>query len=809
MLIGLAVGLAGAPAPAPLGQSVAPPVVAGSLDPLVLEPGTGTVTVAAAAVFSGADLVFALAAPVPGVSIDAATGSVSVDTAATGAQDGLPVRILAVNGGGVAEAAFPLSVGAAGFVVSVGGLSNNPTHGPTAEIGAEIALTLPSVTAPVAYDWRLDGVPVPGATAAAFTVPASADLALLSCRVMPEGLVSQLVEIATVRHAPPVADTPPTISGAAAFGATLSLAPGVWTEASGAAPAFRWTRDGTDIPGATGTAYVVGLADSGAVLSAVETRSNSGGTAEAAAAGMQVSAFAAPVILSAPVVTGTPEVGALLTAARGAVSGDPAPEPSGEWHFGDDNPIAGATGDSLVVPAAAEGQSVYFRQIETNALGQASEDSLPTDVVLPPPLPAEISLLSIGEQGADGDLSVTYTIDKPSAVRLAISSRAAAHSAAELLTETAPGAVDYLADTWATGGQTSVAIADGLSGSFFLHVLPQNGTDADVAVAGPFDLDTVGPSISGAAIALTGQTDVDISFTADEALAWRMSLYDVAAAPSLADLSAGTGAAFTISGDAVAAGVQTASATGLAPGVSYRLHVFAQDAKGNAATLVSDVVDISTSVAGFEADLVGGLLYTSNSSVRRANESFAAADLGAPAPDRVIYLLVTAFTADTTTAVTGVSVAGMPATELAGEASAGWAKSVLKVALPDGASGDIDITLDAATGYEFAVQVVRGDKVSTEAATALGNGSATSLDIGLPTYAGGVLAAMAFASNTSGAGFGGTDAPAEIETHDLRSNEHVTTGRTAATPSRPLLDIAAICPTSPPGGMGGMALALS
>jgi hypothetical protein len=78
--------------------------------------------------------------------------------------------------------------------------------------------------------------------------------------------------------------SPPTISGTAQAGQTLTAAPGTWT---GAAPgfAYQWERcdetgaNCTDVPGATSAAYVVQDTDVGATLRVKVTAANVLGTA--------------------------------------------------------------------------------------------------------------------------------------------------------------------------------------------------------------------------------------------------------------------------------------------------------------------------------------------------------------------------------------------------------------------------------------------------------------------------------------------------------------------------------------------------
>jgi len=70
----------------------------------------------------------------------------------------------------------------------------------------------------------------------------------------------------------PVNTAPPTISGTAVVGQTLTAEPGTWS-VDGLVFAYQWQRDGADIPGATHATYRVANADQGASITVVVTTS--------------------------------------------------------------------------------------------------------------------------------------------------------------------------------------------------------------------------------------------------------------------------------------------------------------------------------------------------------------------------------------------------------------------------------------------------------------------------------------------------------------------------------------------------------
>jgi len=143
---------------------------------------------------------------------------------------------------------------------------------------------------------------------------------------------------ATVAAGPPVAfsiadpsnTSPPTVSGNAWEGQTLTAGSGSW---SGTAPityAYQWQRcdaagaDCVSTAGATSQTYAVTAADIGSRLRVVVTASNSVSSVNSANSAPTAVVTAAPVAPSntaAPTVSGTPQQGQTLTAASGSWSG--------------------------------------------------------------------------------------------------------------------------------------------------------------------------------------------------------------------------------------------------------------------------------------------------------------------------------------------------------------------------------------------------------------------------------------------------------------------------------------------------------
>ncbi len=138
------------------------------------------------------------------------------------------------------------------------------------------------------YQWRKNGIAIPGATAAVFQVPAvsAGDLGAYSVvATNPIGSVTSFEAPLQIAAPPVITTQPESLSVAAKANVTFAV------EASGApAPAYQWKRNGVALPGATGATLAlkgVTSADDG-VYSA--EASNSMGYAVSAGAVLTISA---------------------------------------------------------------------------------------------------------------------------------------------------------------------------------------------------------------------------------------------------------------------------------------------------------------------------------------------------------------------------------------------------------------------------------------------------------------------------------------------------------------------------------------
>ncbi|MCR1784292.1 family 78 glycoside hydrolase catalytic domain [Nocardioides carbamazepini] len=111
----------------------------------------------------------------------------------------------------------------------------------------------------------------------------------------------------------------PQVTGVPQHGSTLTATDGSWNT-KGLSFSRQWLRDGTPIAGATGTTYVVGVADLGSRLSVRVTATKAGdsGFADSATTGPVT---AADLAVGVPVITGKARVGKKLAATLAVPAG--------------------------------------------------------------------------------------------------------------------------------------------------------------------------------------------------------------------------------------------------------------------------------------------------------------------------------------------------------------------------------------------------------------------------------------------------------------------------------------------------------
>jgi GH25 family lysozyme M1 (1,4-beta-N-acetylmuramidase) len=234
-----------------------------------------------------------------------------------------------------------------------------------------------------------------------------------------------LVRLAAFPSGAPSPGTPPTVLGTPRAGVKLAAVPGSWNGGKPVAFAYQWLSCNgacTAIPGATLETYTPTAAQVGKTLRVSVTATARAGVATATSAATTVVAAASgatpPAVTVAPVVTGTPQVGQMLTVSTGTWTG--APTAYGyQWQRCDATgvctPIPNAVTGTYVVTPGDLGSTLTATVTATNAVGSQPATSAPTAVVAaaPVPAPAQASAAAqAGQAGAvvttDGSATVTW-----------------------------------------------------------------------------------------------------------------------------------------------------------------------------------------------------------------------------------------------------------------------------------------------------------------------------------------------------------------------------------------------------------------
>ena len=184
---------------------------------------------------------------------------------------------------------------------------------------------------------------------------------------------------------------PPTISGTASEGNTLTASNGSWAN-SPTSFAYQWRQCDSsgsgcnDISGATKKTYTLGSSDADHTIRVVVTASNSDGQASSTSDQTQlISSKNAPVNTVKPAISGTDKAGEQLTATNGTWTGG-ATSFSYQWQRCDTAgnncvDVSGANGNTYGVRSADAGNTVRVVVTAKNSSGSTAASSNNTGVI--------------------------------------------------------------------------------------------------------------------------------------------------------------------------------------------------------------------------------------------------------------------------------------------------------------------------------------------------------------------------------------------------------------------------------------------
>jgi len=216
----------------------------------------------------------------------------------------------------------------------------------------------------VSYQWMKAGEPIPGATAATYTPTAADAGARLTVRtvgtkagsitVLKESVQTSAVALQALTTSPI-----PTVTGTARVGSLLTANTTAWAPAP-VGITYQWKRGGTDIPGATGSTYLLTAEDQTRTIT-VATTGSKVGFASVTKTSVATAAVAAPPAATftttpTPTISGTARIDSVLTVTPGTWA--PVPDTRTIQWLRNGVPIAGANDVTYKLTLADVGKTV-------------------------------------------------------------------------------------------------------------------------------------------------------------------------------------------------------------------------------------------------------------------------------------------------------------------------------------------------------------------------------------------------------------------------------------------------------------------
>lgn len=276
----------------------------------------------------------------------------------------------------------------------------------TVTAGASVSFTVAVTGNPTpTIQWTKNGQPIAGATGLTLTLTnvqaahagSYAAIATNANGSVSSGTVTLSVQAATAAPA----FTLQPVSQSAVSGATVTFTVAV---SGSPAPSLQWSRNGTPISGATAATLTLSNVSGTDAASYTVVATNSAGSATSGAAVLTITPGSiAPSFTTQPSGR-TVTIGESATFTV-AVSGSPTP--TIQWRKGG-NPIAGATGLSLVLTNVQSADAASYSAVATNSAGSVASNSAVL-TVMPPAVGAPAFTTQPLSQSALAGTSVTLT----------------------------------------------------------------------------------------------------------------------------------------------------------------------------------------------------------------------------------------------------------------------------------------------------------------------------------------------------------------------------------------------------------------
>ena len=298
-----------------------------------------------------------------------------------------------------------LSNNASLWVLSAPAIRSQPANQSVVAGGSATFTVAVTGTGPFTYQWKKNGTNISGATNSSYTTPGAS---LGDSGAGYSVVVSNAADTVTSNSATltvsqatvaPAINTQP-VNQTVTAGQTATF----WVTATGTGPFnYQWKKGGTDISGATSSAYTTpatSSADSGAQYSVVV--SNSAGTVTSSSATLTVTV---PPAISTQPASQTVTAGQTATFAVAATGTAPL---TYQWRKNGSN-ISGATSSTYTTPATVSGDNnAVFTVVVSNSAGTVASSSATLTVNAPPAISTQPAARTV-TAGQTATFSVTAT----------------------------------------------------------------------------------------------------------------------------------------------------------------------------------------------------------------------------------------------------------------------------------------------------------------------------------------------------------------------------------------------------------------
>ena len=188
--------------------------------------------------------------------------------------------------------------------------------------------------------------------------------------------------------ASPANTSPPTISGTAQDGQTLSASTGTWS-GNPTSYTYQWQHcdssgaNCTAVIGANNSSYKLNSADVGSTMAVAVTASNAGGSASAQSSPSAVVTALPPQSTSPPTVSGTDATGQMLQSSSGSWMGSAPMSYAYQWQRCDSSGsscgnVSGATSSTYTLTSVDAGSTMRVHVSASNSAGSANATSQAT-----------------------------------------------------------------------------------------------------------------------------------------------------------------------------------------------------------------------------------------------------------------------------------------------------------------------------------------------------------------------------------------------------------------------------------------------